>query len=277
MGERRTVLITGASRGIGEAAALRLAARGWQVLAGVRQPEDGEALRKRGGASVLPIQLDVAEVASLGAARETVSRLCPGGLDGLVNNAGMVVAGPLETLPLDEIRLQFEVNFFGALELTRTLLPALRLARGRIVNVSSINGRVVSPFTTPYAASKFALEALSDGLRMELAPQGIRVSVIEPGAIATAIWETSLKRALGNAAAVTPETERLYGGLLRAMARRAGRPPAHAIPAERVARKIAHALEARRPRARYLVGWDARAAAALAVLLPTRLFDWLRT
>src|SRR3954462_12272580 len=178
------VLIRGASTGIGRATALELARRGATVLAGVRDPADGEAL----GPAVTPLPLDATDAAPVAAAGEEAARR---GLDALVNNAGIAVTGPLEYLPLDELRRQLEVNTVVQLAGTQACLPALRASRGRIVNVSSVAGRVVLPLYGPYAASKFALEALSDALRQEL-EGAVSVSVVEPGAIATPIWERSL-------------------------------------------------------------------------------------
>jgi NAD(P)-dependent dehydrogenase (short-subunit alcohol dehydrogenase family) len=271
-----SVVVTGASKGIGRATAALMAARGFRVFVGVRTDADAQTLARM-SARISPLRLDVTSDAEVEAAARTVAAAAPHGLAGLVNNAGLVVAGPLEALPMDEIRYQFEVNVFGVLRVTRAFLPLLRSARGRIVNVSSINGRVVVPFVAPYAASKFALEALSDGLRMELARQGIHVSVVQPGAVATPIWETSVRRAQRTSAEIRGEAAALYGGIVKAIANRPPNPPARAIPPERVARVIARALTTRRPKARYLVGLDARVGALLEWLLPTRWFDAVRT
>lgn len=273
----KSVLITGASKGIGEATALHLDALGFRVYAGVRREADGEALRARASGDLRPVFLDVTDPDSIAEAVDRVSRESLQGLAGLVNNAGIVVAGPVEVLPLEAIREQFEVNFFGVLSVIRAFLPLLRKAQGRIVNVSSINGRLVTPFAVPYSASKFALEALSDGLRMELRPWKIQVSVIQPGAVATPIWKVSLDRAKKNLEKASPERRELYQKVIDALARRSGEPPKHAIPSERVARKIAHALTARRPKVRYLVGRDARIGALVAALVPQRLQDRLLT
>src|SRR3954471_419193 len=184
----RTVLVTGASSGIGRATALELARRGATVLAGVRDPADGEAL----GPSVIPLRLDVTDAGHVAAAGEEAARR---GLDALVNNAGIAVTGPLEYLPLDELRRQLEVNAVAQLAVTQACLPALRASRGRIVNMSSISGRMALPLYGPYAASKYALEALSDSLRLELRGTGVDVVLIEPGAIRTPIWERGIRAA----------------------------------------------------------------------------------
>ncbi len=189
-------------------------------------------------------------------------------LDGLVNNAGIVVAAPLEFLPLEELRRQLEVNLVGQLAVTQAFLPALRRARGRIVNVGSIAGRSALPFLGAYAISKFALEALTDSLRLELAPAGIAVSIVEPGTIATPIW--SKPQAVADA--LPDESADLYGSRFASLRRVAAARAANAAPAESVAAAVEHALTARRPRARYLVGRDAKLRAGLE-WLPVRARD----
>jgi NAD(P)-dependent dehydrogenase (short-subunit alcohol dehydrogenase family) len=216
----RTVLVTGAAKGIGRACALDLDGRGFRVFAGVRRPEDGEALRAASGGRIVPVPLDVTDGSQVAAAGRLMAEATGGtGLRGLVNNAGAVYAGPLEHLPVDALREQLEVNVVGALALTQACLPALRRARGRIVNVSSVNGRIVSPFSGAYAASKFALEALSDGLRRELARvgAGVRVIVIQPGAVETPLWEVTRERALALAGRYPPEAHAQYPWLVHGL------------------------------------------------------------
>ena len=173
------VVVTGASSGIGRACALHLAALGLQVFAGVRRAEDGAALQAASSARLTPMLLDVADETSIRAATDTITAAVgEAGLAGLVNNAGIGVAGPLEFLPLAEFRTQLEVNVTGQLAVTQALLPLLRQGRGRIVNMGSIGGRIAAPFVGPYSASKFALEALTDALRMELRPWGLHVAIV---------------------------------------------------------------------------------------------------
>lgn len=248
----RTVLVTGASSGIGAACARRLAGRGWRVLAGVRKPGDSP----EGTTEVL---LDVTDPAAVRAAAAGVDEL-----QGLVNNAGIAIAAPLEHLPLDELRRQLEVNLVGQLAVTQAFLPALRGARGRVVFVGSIAGRSALPFLGAYASSKFGLEALADSLRLELAPDGIGVSIIEPGTIATPIF--TKPQPLADA---LPERYRARAETFRALV--AAR-TTKAAPPERVAEAVEHALTAARPRTRYLVGRDARLRAAVEGL-PDRLRD----
>jgi NAD(P)-dependent dehydrogenase (short-subunit alcohol dehydrogenase family) len=270
------VLVTGTSKGIGRACVLDLHARGFRVFAGVRTDADAEALRTAADDRLVPLLLDVTRPADIAAAGDLLrSRVGPEGLWGLVNNAGMVVAGPIEYLPPQELRRQFDVNVFGTLELIQTCLPLLRAARGRIVNVSSVNGRVVTPFTGAYGASKFALEALSDALRLELRRTGVRVVVVQPGAIRTPLWETAPEHARRLAERYPPAALSHYGRVLERLAQ--VRVPSRALSAERVAAVIARALLARHPRARYHVGGDARVGIMAARLLPPRLLDALLT
>jgi NAD(P)-dependent dehydrogenase (short-subunit alcohol dehydrogenase family) len=270
-----TVLVTGASKGIGRATALHLERLGFSVLAGVRREADAAALRSAAGGRLTPVLLDVTDAGAIrGAAAAAAAAAGERGLAGLVNNAGIAVAAPLEFLPSDELRRQLEVNVVGQLAVTRELLPLLRRGRGRIVNLGSVADRLATPFLGPYAASKFALRALSDSLRMELRRHGVEVVLIEPGVIATPIWSTSIAAGETLHRRLPPELDRYYGRALervRARAEQAGRT---GLDPDVVARAIAHALTTSRPRARYLVGRDARTAALVAAL-PDRVRDRL--
>jgi NAD(P)-dependent dehydrogenase (short-subunit alcohol dehydrogenase family) len=263
-----TVLVTGASTGIGEATALHLKELGFDSVAAVRKDEDAERLRSRG---LRTVKLDVTDAASISAAR---AELGEGPLAGLVNNAGIGIAGPLEFIPLDQLRLQLEVNVVGQVAVIQQFLPALRAGRGRIVNLSSIGGRFALPLVSPYSASKFALEGLSDSLRRELHGQGVDVILIEPGGVKTPIWDKSNQAATELQQQMPPEAERLYGKLIERVrhamleiAQESG------IEAREVAEVIGTALTSNRPRTRYLVGRDAKMRAALATVLPDRLLD----
>ncbi len=268
------VLISGASTGIGRACALELAGRGVRVFAGVRRAEDGEALRAAGGSHVVPLRLDVTDAATIAAAVEAIAAANgERALSGLVNNAGIVVAGPLEFLPVDALRRSLEANVVGLLALTQACLPLLRAGRGRIVNMSSISGRFASPLLGPYAASKFAVEALSDALRRELAPWGIPVALVEPGAVATPIWEKSAASAQALLDGLPAQAHGYYGADVEHARRRALRAARTGIPAEAVATVVHAALTAARPRTRYLVGRDARIGALLARWLPDGVLD----
>jgi NAD(P)-dependent dehydrogenase (short-subunit alcohol dehydrogenase family) len=267
----RSVLVTGASTGIGRATALRLDAGDWQVFAGVRREEDAEALSQAAGESLRPLILDITEPGQIAAAAERVRADAGGRLDGLVNNAGIAVPSPLETIPIEDFRRQIEINLTSQVAVTQALLPALRAARGRIVFLSSIGGLQAFPFTGAYHAAKFGIEAVGDVFRQELRPWRISVSVVEPGSIDTPIWERG-ESAVDDIGDVE-RREELYGkrivGYRRAIKELAER----GIPPEKVAKVIEHALSADRPRTRYLVGLDAKAQARLKPLIPTRLFD----
>jgi NAD(P)-dependent dehydrogenase (short-subunit alcohol dehydrogenase family) len=253
----RSVLITGASSGIGAACAERLARAGWKVFAGVRT--EGAA-----PAGTTELLLDVTDGDAIAGASEAVGER----LDGLVDNAGIALAAPLEYLPLDELRRQLEVNVVGQLAVTQALLPAIRTARGRVVLIGSIAGTSALPFLGPYAISKFGLEALADALRVELAPDGIHVSIVRPGTIATPIWS----KPQPIADTLPPEALERYGSRLAALRTFAAARAANAAPVASVAKAIEHALTDEHPRTRYLVGRDAHLRAAVE-RLPDRLRD----
>jgi NAD(P)-dependent dehydrogenase (short-subunit alcohol dehydrogenase family) len=266
--ERKTVLITGASSGIGEVTAAELVRRGFRVFAGVRNPADGVRLAAALGPRCTPIELDVSDSESIAAAVTTLR--ASGGIYGLVNNAGIAVAGPLEFLPIDDLRRQFEVNVFGAIAVTQALLPQLRSSVGRIVNVGSIAGRAALPVAGPYGASKAALDMLTQSLRMELLPFDVQVSYIEPGSHRTPIWGRSRHAAELLRARLPSIAGDYYGGAIESLdaamdaAERGAGDPLH------VAQAIAHALESIRPKPRYTVGKDTRLRFVLS-LLPLRL------
>jgi NAD(P)-dependent dehydrogenase (short-subunit alcohol dehydrogenase family) len=267
-----SALVTGASTGIGRATALRLDAAGWQVFAGVRRDADADSLRAAGSARLMPLILDVTDAAAIEAAARRIGAEADGRLDGLVNNAGIGVPGPLETVPMDDIRRQVEVNMFGHIAVTKAMLPLLRQAPGRIVFISSIGGLIAFPMNGPYHVAKFGIEAAGDVFRQELRQWGISVSIVEPGSIETPIWERS-DREIDALVERAPETEQLYGKQVAAMRRISKSLAARGIPPEKVARAIEHALTARRPRTRYLVGIDAKFQARARRLIPTRAFD----
>ncbi len=269
-------MVTGASTGIGEVCALHLDKLEFRVFAGVRKEADGDVLRRKASERLMPVLMDVTDAASIASAAQRVGAVVgEAGLAGLVNNAGVVVSGPLEFLPIAELRKQFGVNVIGQIAVTQAFLPLLRKGHGRIVNMGSIAGKVATPFFGPYAASKFAMEALTDALRMELRPWGISVSIVEPGAIATPIWEKSRRAAEEIVRNLPAEAHDLYDRALIAVREIADRGGKVAIPADSVARAVAHALTAKKPKSRYLVGSDAKFLAALAKFVPDRLRDRL--
>jgi NAD(P)-dependent dehydrogenase (short-subunit alcohol dehydrogenase family) len=265
-----TVLITGASTGIGEATAHHLKELGFDAVGAVRKDEDAERLRAAGLGTV---KLDVTDAASIAAAW---AELGDGPLTGLVNNAGIAVAAPIEFLPLDQLRHQLEINLVGQVAVTQRFLPALRAGRGRIVNVSSIGGRVALPLVGAYNMSKFGMEGMSDSLRRELRPHGVDVIVIEPGGVKTPIWQKGHELADDLQDDMPPEAQRLYGRMIEALRKQTVKiQNERGIEPREVAEAIGTALTAKRPRARYLVGRDAKLRARAAGVLPDRVMDRL--
>lgn len=267
---RQAVVVTGTSTGIGAAIASLLARSGFTVFAGVRSDADARLVEAREG-DIRPVRLDVTDRSAIQNAAHLVAASGIA-LAGVVNNAGVAIAGPLEVLPLGELREQFEINVFGPLAVTQAFLPQLRAARGRIVFIGSISGRIAVPFIAPYSASKFALRAIADALRVELAPSAVRVCLIEPGSVKTPIWrkgrdtEDTIQQRL-EAVGVSH-----YGDALKAVMRQTQREEQAGLPPERVGRAVLHALTAARPRAHYVVGAPARIGIMLG-WLPARLHD----
>jgi NAD(P)-dependent dehydrogenase (short-subunit alcohol dehydrogenase family) len=257
-------LVTGASSGIGRACATHLASQGFEVLAGVRNEADAPP-------GTEPLRLDVTRADDIAAAAERVGRH----LHALVNNAGIAVNGPIEVVPVEDWRHQFEVNVIGQVAVTRALLPALLNARGRIVNMSSISGRNALPLLGPYAASKFALEAVSDTLRREVGPHGVKVACVEPGIIVTPVWAKSRAAGEGLVDAMPADARRRYETMIDALRTFAEGAERDGLPPEAVAEVVGHAVTARRPRTRYVVGREARMRVALGRLLPDRAMDAL--
>lgn len=273
-------LITGASTGIGRASTLRLAAKGWTVLAGVRDPVAGERLLAEAAppGRVIPLALEVTDSVQIAQAVARVEQesahggaSVSGGLDALVNNAGIGIGGPLELVSREDLRRQFDVNVLAQVAVTQALLPALRRAHGRIVFVSSIGGRVAMAFTAPYAASKHALEAFGDALRVELRTSNIQVALVEPGSVATPIWDKA--RADAEGVSIPPELQAEYGKVPAAMSKVLADTARRGVAPELVAETIERALTARRMKSRYVVGRDAKAMLVARRLLPDHVFD----
>lgn len=265
------IVVTGASTGIGEATAQHLAGLGFNVFAGVRKDADAERLK---GGRIEPVKIDVADDRSVAAAAEQIrDAVGSSGLAGLVNNAGIAIAGPLEFLPIEEFKHQLDVNVVGVVRTTQAMLPLIRQGKGRIVNISSIGGKVALPLVAPYAASKYAVEAISDSLRRELRPWGIQVAVIEPGAVATPIWDKSIAVADGIVAEAPPEMEERYGALIAKIREESMKNAQNGVPPSEVAEAVAHALTASKPKTRYLVGRDAKVRAKVAAVMPDRAMD----
>lgn len=269
----RSVLVTGASTGIGRATALRLDAAGWRVFAGVRREADAASLRAAGSDRLTPVTLDVTDADAISAAAALLGdELGGAGLAGLVNNAGVAIPSPLETMPIDAFRRQIEVNLTGQVAVTQAVLPLIRGARGRIVFVSSIGGRIAFPLTGAYHAAKFGVEAVGDVFRQELRRWGISVSIIEPGSIDTPIWDSG-ERAADEIGGDMQAREELYGKTIASYRKVTRNLAERGIRPDKVAETIEHALTSSRPRGRYLVGLDAKVQARIKPVIPTRIWD----
>ena len=255
--DKGAVVVTGASTGIGRATALRLDELGYSVFAGVRKDKDAESLSEAGSDRITPITLDVTKARSISSARQEVERAVgEDGLAGLVNNAGIANAGPVEHLPVEEFEKVIDVNLTGQYAVTQEFLPLIRRATGTIVFITSIGGLVATPFMSPYHAAKFGLEGVADSLRREVKPWGIDVVIIEPGSIATPIWDKGTEAFDG--IEFPPEAKRLYGTQMEAMKQAIVDTAERGIEPEKVAKVIAKAIGSSRPKTRYLVGTDAK-------------------
>lgn len=273
---RRTAVVTGASSGIGRATSLHLVRNGFRVFAGVRNKKDAESLKAAGGAGLVPIELDVTNTDSIAAAARQVDESLGGGLDGLVNNAGIAIAVPVEAVAMDVLRRSFEVDVFGQIAVIQAFLPLIRRGRGRIVNMGSVGGHITIPFGGVLCGCKSAFGSLSDALRLELHPFGIHVCVIEPGAIHTPGVEKTLGDVEGALESLPPEAARRYGPMFREFVQRSYDRESNGSPPDVVARAVHHALTSRRPRTRYPVGRDARMLVTLPRVLPDRILDFIR-
>jgi NAD(P)-dependent dehydrogenase (short-subunit alcohol dehydrogenase family) len=274
--ESGAVVVTGASTGIGRATALYLDKKGYRVFAGVRKQADAKSLAEEGSDNLTPITIDVTKERSIKAAKDKVSRAVgKNGLAGLVNNAGVGDGGPVETMDLDVLRNVLEVNLVGQVAVTQAFLPQIRKVPGTIVFIASIGGRIASPFMSPYNTSKFAVEALGESLRQEVAPWGIDVAVVEPGSIDTPIWKKGAETIEDQFAKMPPNTKRLYGKQLKRMDEVLTETANRGIAPEKVAKVIHTAISSENPKHRYLVGRDAKIAARLKGTLPDRTFKKL--
>jgi NAD(P)-dependent dehydrogenase (short-subunit alcohol dehydrogenase family) len=270
------VLVTGTSTGIGEATARRLDRDGHTVFAGVRREEDGRRLQEGASPRLTPVLLDVTDEAAIAAAVKTITdQVGASGLDGLVNNAGIARGGPLEYLPLEEWRTQLEVNVIGQVAVTQAFIPLLRQAQGRVVFIGSVGGRLATPLMSPYNASKFAIAGIAESLRHELRPFGIRVVLVEPGGVKTAIWDKGQAYADELRQRLPAEAIERYRSLIEGLEKGVEFQKRHAVSADKVADVIMHALESPRPRARYLVGRDALVVGMGTRLLPDSVKDAL--
>jgi len=266
-----SIVITGASSGIGEACALHFHGKGYRVFACVRKSSDGDALREKTSDRLTPLIMDVTDPESVHAAARSIDRK---EISGLINNAGIVVSGPVELVPLQRLREQLEVNVIGQVAVTQAFMPLLRNGRGRVVFIGSIAGRSALPFTGPYSASKYALEAIAESLRMELAEWAMSVSIVEPGAVRTPIWAKGLERANEMLKEVSPEGLDLYRYMLGKMRKAAEQQAQTASPVEDVVKAVDHAITSPKPHTRYVIGREAKIRILLNYL-PDRRRDRL--
>ena len=270
------VVVTGASTGIGRATALHLDSLGLRVFAGVRRDQDGRDLQREASDRLTPLQLDVTDAGNVAeAARIVGDAVRDSRLAGIVNNAGIAVAGPVEFVPLNEWRRQLEINVLGVVSMVQTFTPLLRDSRGRIVSVGSLGGRLAQPLAAPYCASKHALEAISDALRIELLPWGIRVALIQPGAVKTPIWDKGMRAGAELLRDAPRELRDLYGAAVQIATRMAMHENETGVAPIEVARAVEHALLSPRPRTRYAVGRQAKLLIPLTRFMPDRLKDEL--
>jgi NAD(P)-dependent dehydrogenase (short-subunit alcohol dehydrogenase family) len=264
-----SVLVTGAARGIGKSIVEHLASRGWDVIAGVRTQQDAEAVTTLDPQRISAVILDVTDAENISELTESL----PERLDAIVNNAGIVVSGPMEAVTPDDWRKQLEINVIGQLAVTQAVLPRLRQSRGRIVFISSVNGQLSMPLIGAYCASKFALEAAADALRMELRPWRIPVVLVEPAQTDTDMWRTADTMVEETEAALAAEHRALYAKHIAGMKKRIPASQKIAVPAKKVSAVVEEALTARRPRARYVVGVVPKLQVALLTNLPTGARD----
>lgn len=275
--QKGAVVVTGASTGIGRSTALHMDDQGYRVFAGVRKQADAESLAGEASERLTPVMLDVTKPRSIAAAKTKVQKAVgEDGLEGLVNNAGVANAGPVEHLPVSEFQKVIDVNLTGQYAVTQAFLPLLRRGDGTIVFITSIGGRVASPFFTPYNAAKFGLEGMADALRRELKPwTGMNVVVVEPGSIATPIWDKGNDAFDAARKKMDPEATRLYGPQLDRMKEVTKEADARGMDPIEVAKVIERAVRSRNPKSRYIVGRDAKMMARLQSLAGDKRFDKL--
>jgi NAD(P)-dependent dehydrogenase (short-subunit alcohol dehydrogenase family) len=270
--ESKVILISGTSSGIGKACALHMDKMGFTVYAGVRKKSDGENLKQEASDRLQPILLDVTSVESIATAADIIDKETGGKLFGLINNAGIGLGGVLEVTPLSEIRKLMEVNVIGLMAVTQAFIPMLRNSNGRIINIGSSSSFIAAPGASAYAASKFAVRAVTDSLRRELKPFDISVILVAPGTVESEIWEKGRTYIEKLRQSVTPEIAHLYATLAKFADKLNSQ--MKKIPASEVAEVVAHALTSKKPKKVYLVGNDARRAARMT-RFPKGLVDWL--
>lgn len=268
-----TVLVTGAARGIGKAIVEHLASSGWDVIAGVRSEQDANAITKVHPQRVSAVILDITDADHIAKLADAL----PARLDAVINNAGVAVGGPIETVSPDDWRNVLEVNVIGQFAVARAVLPKLRESRGRILFISSVNGRIATPMLGPYSASKFALEAGCDALRVELRGWGVSVVLIEPAQTDTDMWRTAGDMVEQIEADMSPADRDLYAKHIAGMKKFVPRARKMASPTSKVVAVVEEALTSRRPKARYVVALVPKIQTILVTNMPAGLRDRVMT
>lgn len=272
------VVVTGASSGMGKACALRLSQAGYTVFAGVRKERDAQMLKQDGSPRLIPVILDVTDERSIFEAVKTIRETVgAAGLAGLVNNAGVGVTAPIEEVPLEELRRQFEINVIGQVAVIQAFLPLIRAARGRIITVGSVGGKITLPFAGPLCSSKYAIESINDALRMELRPWGIHVVLVAPGSIRTPAVDKLVADSEAMSSSFSPEGQSRYAAAYKAFVQSFLKLEEEGVGPEVMAQTVYRALTARAPRARYPVGPKARLLAFMGTWLPAPVLDVVRT
>jgi len=272
----RNVFITGCSTGIGRVCALDLDRKGFRVFAGVRKSEDARSLKEDASGGLEPVLVDVTDQEEVSRAAEYVGKkVGEDGLHGLVNNAGVGVSGPMECVPLNQFQRVMEINVTGHVMVTQAFLPLLRKARGRIVFMGSESGRFTLPMVGAYSASKHALEAVANAFRAELISSGVRVSMVEPASIRTPIWDKINEENEKMVECLPENLRQIYGRELKASSRMTANLARVGIGPEKVSRAVLHALTSNHPKARYVVGLEARLLIAGHAILPLKATAWM--
>ena len=274
---RNAVLVTGASSGIGRACALELDRAGYQVFATIRKEKDAESLRQAASENLTPVFMDVTDEASVAAAANTVAEAVgEAGLAGLVNNAGVGVFGPIEFIAADDLRRQLEINVVGQVMVTQAFLPLIRQAQGRIINIGSVGGKITMPFGGALCASKYAVEAVNDALRLELFPWGIHVILIAPGSISTLAVDRMVSDSEAVIQQFPPEGRRHYEQTFRNFVKTVAAGEKEGSPPKVVAQAVLKALTTQTPKTRYPVGANANVLTLMPQILPVRWLDKIR-
>lgn len=272
------VLVTGASSGMGKACALRLSQAGYTVFAGVRKERDVQMLKQEGFSRLIPVILDVTDSHTIAKAYQVIHEMVgTTGLVGLVNNAGIGVTAPIELVPLEELRRQFDVNVIGQVATIQAFLPLIRATQGRIVTVGSVGGKITIPFGGPLCSSKYAIESINDALRMELRPWGIHVVLVAPGSIRTPAVDKLVTDSEAMINTFSPEGRTRYESSYRAFVQAFLKQEEEGVGPEVMAETVYRALTAASPRTRYPVGPKSRLLPFLAAWLPARALDVVRT